>query len=96
MNKFLIKHPLVTEKASALSSLGKYVFLVDEKSTAPEIKKAVNEVYKVNVQKVNIINAKDKPRQWMQQRGPRHGRKAGYKKAIVTLKAGQKLDILPH
>lgn len=92
MNKFLIKHPLLTEKATDLSELGKYVFLVDKKATAPEIKKLIQLLYKVEVDDIHLINIKPKPKQW----GRLTGFKSGYKKAIVTLKSGQKLDIVPR
>lgn len=92
MNKSLIKHPIITEKATQMSALGKYVFLVDDNANKPEVKKALKEIYKVDVIDVQIINIKPKPRQM----GRYPGTKPGYKKAIVTLKAGQKLDVLPH
>ena len=91
MNKFLIKNPIISERATQMSHLGKYVFLVDDKATKPEVKKAVEGIYKVNVERVHVINAKPKPI-----RGRYPGTKPGYRKAIVTLKEGQKLDILPH
>jgi large subunit ribosomal protein L23 len=90
-NKFLIKNPIISERATQMSALGKYVFLVDDEATKPEVKKALEEIYKINVEKVHVINAKPKPRH-----GRYPGEKPGYKKAIVTLKEGQKLDILPH
>ena len=43
MNKFLVKHPIITEKATDLSHLGKYVFLVDDEASSPEIKKIIEE-----------------------------------------------------
>jgi len=92
VNKFLIKNPIITEKATALSAFNKYVFLVDNKATAPEIKKAVKVIYNVAAMKVNIINTKPKTKRW----GQGLNIKSGYKKAIVTLKKGQKLDILPQ
>lgn len=92
MDKFLIKNAIISEKAMAMSALGKYIFLVDGKATEPEIKKAIEGIYKVGVVKVNVINTKPKPK--------RLGRsvymRPGFRKAIVTLKEGQKLDILPH
>jgi large subunit ribosomal protein L23 len=91
-DKFLIKSPIITEKATVLSGLGKYVFLVDQKATAPEIRKALKIIYNVDAVKVNIINVKPKPKNWG--RIPRM--KSGYKKAVITLKKGQKLDILPQ
>lgn len=75
-----------------MSSLGKYMFLVDGKATKPEIKKIIKDAYKVDALKVRIINIKPKRRRL----GRSVGVKPGYKKAIVTLKEGQKLDILPH
>ena len=92
MNKFIVKYPLITEKAHDLSALGKYVFLVDNKANATEVKKVLKNIYKVDIVKVNVINAKPKPRRL----GRSIGVKAGYKKVIITLKEGQKLDILPH
>lgn len=90
-NKFLIKNPIISERATQMSALGKYVFLVADEATKPEVKKAVEGIYKVNVEKVHVINTRPKPRP-----GRYIGKKPGYRKAIVTLKEGQKLDILPH
>ncbi|OGY63971.1 MAG: 50S ribosomal protein L23 [Candidatus Harrisonbacteria bacterium RIFCSPLOWO2_02_FULL_41_13b] len=95
VNKFLIKNPIITEKATDLSKMGKYVFLVEKSATAPEIKKALKVIYKVDAMKVHMINTRPKPKQWMQ-RKLFNTLQAGYKKAIVTLKTGQKLDILPQ
>lgn len=92
MNKFLIQHPIISEKAIQMSSLGKYVFLVAKSANAPEVKKAVEGIYKVNVEKIHMLNTKPKRRRL----GRSVGVKPGYKKAVVTLKKGQKLDILPH
>lgn len=90
-NKFLIKRPLITEKGTGLNQLGKYLFLVDKKANKPEVKKVIEEVYKVKVSSVRVINIKPKSRRL----GRTVGTVPGYKKAIVTLKPGQKLDILP-
>ena len=92
LNKFLVKNPLITEKATDLSPLGKYVFLVDKKANKSEVKKAIEAIYKVKVKDVNTINLKPKTRRL----GKTLGVKPGYKKAVVTLAAGQKLDILPQ
>jgi large subunit ribosomal protein L23 len=92
MNKFLVKNPIISEKATFLSGQGKYMFLVDKRATAPEIRKIVSSIYKVDVVKVNTINTKSKKRRL----GKSLGIKAGYKKAIVTLKEGQSLDVLPQ
>lgn len=89
MDQFLIKKPWVTERSADLSKLGQYVFIVKNEATKPEIKKAVKEIYKVDPVAVNIINRPAK-RKGM---GMRKGVQSGYKKAIVTLKKGQKIDI---
>ena len=92
VNKFLIKHPLITEKAAALSKDGKYIFLLQKDASASEAKKAVESYYKVKVTKTNIINAKPKSKK----SGRFPSVKPGYKKFIVTLQKGQKLDIIPQ
>ena len=53
-NKFLIKNPIISEKATQFSHLGKYVFLVADGAAKPEIRKAVEGIYKVNVGKNKI------------------------------------------
>jgi len=92
MNKFLLKNPIITEKSAAMGHQGKYVFLVDARATAPEVKKIVEQVYKVKVTGTNTLNVKDKKRRL----GMSVGVKPGYKKMVVTLQKGQKLDILPQ
>jgi large subunit ribosomal protein L23 len=86
---FLIKKPWVTEKSTDLGKTGKYVFLVKNEATKPEIKKAVREIYKVDAVAVNVVNRPAKRKRV----GVLGGKQSGYKKAIVTLKAGQKIDI---
>ena len=92
MDKFLIKNPIITEKATQISSLRKYIFLVSTKATKQEIRKALKAIYKVDAEDVNVINVKKKVRRL----GKSVGVKSGFKKAVVTLKEGQKLDVLPH
>lgn len=78
-NKLLIKHPIVSEKAVSLSNNGQYVFLIDRRANRSEIQKLVEEIYKVKVVGVNIVRIKNKRRD--------------IKKAVVTLKAGDKINI---
>jgi len=85
----VIKKPWVTEKATALGAAGKYVFLLHGHATKNEVKKAVHELYHVDVASVNIVNRPPKIKRF---RG-RRGTTSVLKKAIVTLKAGQKIDI---
>ena len=92
MNKALVKKVIITEKSTDLGSMGKYVFLVDKNTTSTEARKIVETQYSVKVVKTNVINTKDKKRRV----GHTIGIKPGYKKVIMTLKKGQKLDILPQ
>ena len=91
-DKFLLKNPIITEKTTDLGKSGKYVFLVDKNATATEAKKIVENVYNVKVENTNVINVKSKKRRL----GASVGVKPGYKKVIMTLKKGQKLDIMPQ
>lgn len=92
MNKFLVSHPIISEKATRMSAERKYVFKVKPDATAPEVKKVIEAHYKVSVEAVHMITVKPKERRL----GRSIGVKSGYKKAIVTVKEGQKLDVLPH
>lgn len=88
---FVVKHPLITEKSYKLSAEGKYVFMVDNQTNKSEVKKAVKILYKVDPISVNIINSRRKNKHF----GPRITAGSKYKKAIVTLKKGQKIDVMP-
>lgn len=82
--------PHVTEKAFQKEG-NKYVFKVHPEATKPQIKKAVKETYEVEVKKVNTANM---PRKKKGQRGRKQGHKPGFKKAVVTLKGEQRIDLL--
>lgn len=82
--KVLIE-PILSEKASQGKEQKKYVFRVKDSANKIEIKKAVEELYKVEVDSVNVINVKPKPKRL---RGYKFGLTSSYKKAIVTLKSG--------
>lgn len=84
----VIKYPIVTEKGTALSSENKYLFCVALKANKNQVKKAVEEIYKVRVSKVHIINQHGKKRRL---RYKEAGYKPGFKKVIVTLKEGDKI-----
>ncbi len=86
---FIIKKPWITEKSTDLSKIGQYVFLVKKNATKPEVKKAIKEIYRVDVVAVNIVNRPAKAKHM----GQHYGTQQGYKKAIVTLKVGQKIDL---
>jgi large subunit ribosomal protein L23 len=85
----LIVSPVITEKATLLSEQNKVVFRVSRGATKPEIAEAIEQLFKVSVVKVNTVNVKGKTKRF---RG-RVGRRSDVKKAIVTLAAGQSIDI---
>jgi large subunit ribosomal protein L23 len=81
--------PTITEKATSLSEFNKIVFKVHKKANKKNIKKNIEKIFKVNVIKINTINLKGKTKTVK-------GKKtiqSGYKKAIVTLKKGQNIDL---
>ena len=81
--------PNITEKSTSLSEFNKVVFKVHVGASKNSIKKSVEKIFKVNVVKINTINRKGKNKFV---RGKK-SRKSGYKKAIVTLKKGQTIDL---
>lgn len=83
----VIIEPIITEKSVNLSGSSKYVFKVDKKTTKNEIKKEIIRIFKVQVEKVNIINQKPKQRR----AGRKIGQTTALKKAIVFLKKGEKI-----
>ena len=89
MDPFILKKPHITEKTNDLNKIGRYVFMVASSATKQEIKKAVKTIYGVEPVKVRTIRGATKTRRFGNRKGTEHG----YKKAIVTLKEGQKIDI---
>ena len=81
--------PNITEKSTSLSEFNKIVFKVDKGASKSFIKKSVEKIFKVNVIKVNTINLRGKTKLV---RGKK-STKPGFKKAIVTLKKGQSIDL---
>lgn len=84
----VIKTLLRTEKSTLAEPKGKYLFLVDKKANKLQIKRAVEEVYKVKVSEVNTIISAGKLKRVRYQ----IGKTPDVKKAVVTLKEGQKID----
>ena len=81
--------PLITEKATNLSEQNKIIFKVPREANKNNLKKNIEKIFKVNVTKINIINKKSRIKLTK-------GRKikvSGYKKAIITLKKGQNIDL---
>ena len=81
--------PTVTEKATSLSEFNKIVFKVHKGASKNSIKKNIEKIFKVNVVKINTINLKGKTKMVRNKKAF----KSGYKKAIVTLKKGQSIDL---
>ena len=84
-----ILSPLVTEKSTNLSEQNKIIFKVPSKANKTNIKNNIEKIFKVNVTKVNIINKQNRTKLT-------RGRKvkvSGFKKAIITLKKGQSIDL---
>lgn len=88
----VLKAPHITEKATDLAKNDRYVFKVYERANKTEIKKAVENLYNVDVINVRIIKVPSKKRIFKGIKGI----KKGYKKAIVLIKKGQKIEILPR
>ncbi len=88
----ILRRPIITEKTSFLSGkLNQYVFEVDRKATKAQIKEAVEVLFDVDVIRVNVTNA---PAKRSRRRNRRLlVRRPGYKKAIVTLKTGDTIDV---
>jgi len=85
----LIRAPLITEKGTLVSAHNQVVFRVPLSATKPEIKKAIEALFKVNVNAVNTLITKGKVKRF---RG-RPGRRSDVKKAFVTLAEGQSIDV---
>lgn len=84
----VLRRPLITEKTTRLQGQGKYVFEVSKGATKPQIKKAVELAFKVTVTEVNIARVPGKKRRV----GRREVLTPSWKKAVVTLEPGQKIQ----
>jgi large subunit ribosomal protein L23 len=85
----ILKAPIITEQSTKLiESQNRYTFKVDRKANKVEIKKAVETIFNVKVLSVNTINVLPK----FKRMGKHEGYKSAYKKAVVKLAEGQKID----
>ena len=83
--------PLISEKSSVAAEMNnQYVFKVTTDATKPEIKAAVELLFNVKVDSVNVANMKGKTKRF----GQKMGRRNDWKKAYISLQAGQELDLL--
>lgn len=85
----IVKGMIRTEKGSAMMPMNKYLFWVDKRSNKIEIKKAIEDIYKVKAATVNTVSMRGKLKR------VRYviGKTSDWKKAIVTLKDGSKIDV---
>jgi len=81
--------PTITEKATSLSEFNKIVFKVHKGANKKSIKKSIEKIFKVNVVKINTINLRGKSKIVKGKKTT----KPSYKKAIITLKKGQSIDL---
>ena len=93
MNSYeVLRRPVITEKNTMLNADGKYLFEVARDANKLDVKRAVEEVFKVEVAAVNVINVHGKER-----RSPGRRRTSGFtrswKKAVVTLKPGHRIEL---
>jgi large subunit ribosomal protein L23 len=85
----IVKRPLITEKGMGIAPMGKYAFEVDIRANKIEIAQAVEKIFSVSVTKVNTLRVKGKPKRL----GRFEGKTSDWKKAYVTLKQGQRIEI---
>jgi large subunit ribosomal protein L23 len=88
----ILIEPWITEEATKIAELNKYIFKVAKNAGKREIKKAVEEIYGVAVVSINTVNIPAKKRK----RGAKVGWKSGHKKAIVTVKEGDKIELFEN
>ncbi len=88
----VLRFPHISEKATKLAKENQYVFNVYKQANKTEIKKAIEGLYGVDVLSVKVINIPKRRRRL----GRITGWKKGYKKAIVKIKKGQKIEIIPR
>ena len=88
----VILHPVISEKSMDESQRGKYTFAVHDDASKIQIEAAVEEIFKVNVTKVNVLTTKTKEKRGGMRRSRVAGRTTAWRKAIVTLAPGQKIE----
>jgi len=89
MSKVIIYQPVISEKSVGLGASNIYTFKVDPRSNRPLIKQAIEKLFKVKVKSINILNVIGKPKN----AGRQKVKRAGWKKAVVTLMAGQTIKL---
>ena len=88
----IILHPVISEKSMDESQRGKYTFAVHEDASKIQIEAAIVEIFKVKVVAVNVLTTKSKEKRGGTRRSRIAGRTTPWRKAIVTLAPGQKIE----
>ncbi len=89
----VIISPRITEKSMAGALATQYTFVVHANATKTQIRHAIEEIFKVNVVKLNTVNVGGKKRNFARRGAKTSGKQSDFKKAIVTLKPGQKIEL---
>ncbi|HZT13564.1 MAG TPA: 50S ribosomal protein L23 [Candidatus Baltobacteraceae bacterium] len=89
----VIVSPRITEKSMANALGQQYSFVVHPHATKTQIRHAVEEIFGVNVVKVNTVNVGGKTKSFARRGAKTHGQTKDFKKAVVTLKPGQKIEL---
>ena len=84
----IVHEPVITEKATIMREANKYAFRVDPKANKIEIRQAIESIFDVKVESVRTVKVPSKPKR----QGLYQGRRAGWKKAYVTLQAGDSIE----
>ena len=93
----IIKKPVITEKMTAISEkLNQFAFIVDKNANKYQIKDSIEELYGVKVASVNTMNYEGKKKSRYTKSGVVTGRRAAFKKAVVTLKEGDTIDFFSN
>ena len=86
----VLRAPHISEKTARLQESSQYVFEVASDATKADVKAAIEQMFSVNVQTVNVLNVKGKAKSFRQ----RAGRRSGWRKAYVRLADGQTIDVM--
>ena len=86
----ILRQPVITEKSyTATGAANQYTFRVAREASKAQVKAAIEAIFEVNVDKVQVINMPSKPKR----RGAQTGSRSGYRKAVVRLAEGQTLEV---
>ena len=86
----VLLRPMITEKSTIMAEMGKYSFRIAPKANKTQVKEAVQKTFGVKVEDVNITKLRGKVKRY----GPRFKKRPDVKKAVVTLKAGDKIQLI--